>query len=115
MCIRDRFQVRNIGLAVQHLMATKFNGDAQQIREQAVSSIMKLLDLPATIRSKRTFIEFAVVLSLIPDLKRWSDAEKALLSRVILQKCQGDEGRYLRLMQKHERLRNALINLGSSR
>jgi len=110
----DQFQVRNVGLAVQHLMAAKFNGEAQQIREQAVRSIMKLLDLPATIRSNKTFIEFAVVLLLIPDLKRWSDAEKALLSRVILQKCRGDEGRYLRLMQKHARLRDALINLGSS-
>lgn len=57
--------------------------------------------------------ELALVLSLIPDLNRWSAEEKRHLARIVHAKKGAEEVRYLRLMQKHERLRKALITLGS--
>jgi hypothetical protein len=56
---------------------------------------------------------FDAVLSLLPDWKRWSDAEKKLLSRIVRAKTSAEETTYLRLMRRHERLRKAIIKLGS--
>jgi hypothetical protein len=57
--------------------------------------------------------DFAAVLSLIPDLKRWSAAEKKLLSRIVRAKMGPEETAYLKLMQRHDRLREEIIRLGS--
>jgi hypothetical protein len=57
---------------------------------------------------------FAAALSLIPDLKRWTAAEKKLLSRIVQAKTEPEETAYLKLMQRHRRLREAIIRLGSS-
>lgn len=56
---------------------------------------------------------FEAVLSLLPDLKRWSEAEKQLLSRIVRAKSGAEETTYLKLMRRHERLRHAIIELGS--
>ena len=53
------------------------------------------------------------VLSLVPEVNRWSNEEKRLLSRIVQAKTSGEEVRYLKLMQRHEKLRRAIIRLGS--
>jgi hypothetical protein len=53
------------------------------------------------------------VWELIPGLNRWSVAEKEHLSRIVQAKGSSEEVRYLKLMQKHQRLREAIIKLGS--
>ncbi len=58
-------------------------------------------------------MHFAAVLSLIPDLKRWSGDEKKLLSRIVRAKTGAEETTYLKLMQSHKRLREQIIKLGS--
>jgi hypothetical protein len=57
--------------------------------------------------------DLAAVLSLIPDLKRWTMEEKELLSRIVRAKTDPEETTYLKLMQRHDRLREAIIKLGS--
>jgi len=112
----DRFQVRNVGFAVQRQMATRFNGDAERMRE---ASIKKLADsLGVSIRSWRktesaALRDFAVLLGSVPDLGRWSTKEKQQLVQIIQSKAGRDESRYLKLMQKHARLREEVIRLGS--
>jgi hypothetical protein len=112
----DRFQVRNIGLAVARQMGAKFGGDADRFRAEAVKKLNWVLGL--SLRNWRetelpALSDFAVTLHLVEDLDRWSDKEKRDLARVIRAKAGPDEGRYLQLMQKHERLRKAMIRLGS--
>jgi hypothetical protein len=92
----DRFAVRNLGLAVNRRMAGKFAGDARRMR-RASGDGLKL------------------VISLIPDLARWPAAEKAALARILEAKTAREEVRYLTLMQKHQRLRTALLALGSNK
>ena len=62
-------------------------------------------------RQKET--HFAAVFSLIPDLKRWSAAEKQALSRIVRAKAGPEETTYLKFMQRHKRLRAEIIRLGS--
>src|SRR6267143_6843583 len=41
----DRFQIRNVGLAIQKRMAREFNGDAQKIRAHSVDFVTRSLGL----------------------------------------------------------------------
>lgn len=111
----DRFQVRNVGLAVQQRMAREFGGDAQQIRAHSVAFVERTLglrsrDWPAAELS--ALENLALVLAMIP-LDRWEIAEKQLAARIIRAKAGRDEALYLKLMQKHSPLRAEMIRLGS--
>ena len=112
----DRFEVRNVGLAVQQRMASEFSGDAQKIRADSASFIKRVLDLDPRGWSEpelRIFENFALVLALIPDIARWNASDKQLAARIILAKVGDDEALYLRLMQRHASMRAALIGFGS--
>ena len=61
----------------------------------------------------KTASDLELVLSLIPDLSRWSDEERREIGRIVQAKTASEEVTYLRLMQQHERLRSAIIQLGS--
>jgi hypothetical protein len=56
---------------------------------------------------------FAVTLSLVKDLARWNQNEKQELLKIIQAKAGKDESQYLKLMQRHARLRKAFLRLGS--
>ena len=112
----DRFQVRNIGLAVQRRMAVKFDGNAEKFRAQSSQVLARFLGVDADgqfAAGLSVFSDFAVTLSLIKGLNRWSEDEKYALLRIIRAKAASDESKYLKLMQKHVRLRKALIKLGA--
>jgi hypothetical protein len=55
----------------------------------------------------------AQVLRLIPDLAGWTAEEKIALANILRAKETASEARYLRLMQRHPRLRAAFLALGS--
>ena len=112
----DRFQVRKLGLAVQRHMAAKHDGDAEKFKSEAVKELTRALGARADAWPKAglsTLNDFAVALSLLEDLREWSAGEKLALARVIRAKAGLDESGYLKLMQKHARLRNEIIELGS--
>jgi hypothetical protein len=112
----DRFQVRNLGLAVQSRMAKEFTGDAARIRSESVKTVTRALGTRMTDWKQselRALNDLALVLTLIPDLGHWSAEEKRDVMRIVRAKASADEARYLRLMQKHRRLRQAVIKLGS--
>ncbi len=112
----DRFQVRNIGLAVQRRMAAKHGGDADSFRAGAVKELTRVLGIHTTDWREgelQALSDFAVTLSLVKGLSEWSQVEKRALVRVIRAKGSADESSYLKLMQKHARLRKAIIKLGS--
>ncbi|HKC62114.1 MAG TPA: hypothetical protein VKB86_00685, partial [Pyrinomonadaceae bacterium] len=59
------------------------------------------------------FEDLALVLALIPDLSRWTKDEKLGVVRIIRAKASADEARYVRRLQRHSRLRDEVIKLGS--
>jgi hypothetical protein len=112
----DRFQIRNIGLAVTRRMGSKFGGDARRFRAEAVKKLNGILGFSPRDRRETelpALNDFAATLDLVEDLRRWSDQEKHALVQVVRAKAGTDESSYLLLMQKHARLRSALIKLGS--
>jgi hypothetical protein len=111
----DRFQVRNVGLAVQRRMAREFDGDAQRMRAHSLDFVERVLDVRLSDfpDHKRIVCEnLALVLAMIP-MRNWKSADKQLAARIIQAKSGGDEARYLHLMQGHSALRAVLIRLGS--
>ena len=98
----DRFQIRQVGFAVQREMSQRFGGDAVRIRAEGVDNAERVLkvNLPLSSETDQSISgNFASVLLLIRDLGRWSEEEKQGLLRIIQAKAGTDEARYLRLMQ----------------
>jgi hypothetical protein len=111
----DRFSIRSVGLAVQRRMARDFGGDAAAMRRAATTQLARQFNVNAfklKAREQQAFADFAMVMSLVPDLARWSSEEKMALRAVIAAKAGVTEVRYQRLLIKHARLRKAILRLG---
>jgi hypothetical protein len=112
----DQFSTRNIGLAVQRRIARDFDGDAGAMRKAAVAQLARILNLsPQKLKAheQAAFADFATALSLVPDLDRWSSGDKDALRDVIAAKAGRTELRYQQLLVRHERLRRAILQIGS--
>lgn len=112
----DRFRIRNVGLAVQSRMASHAGGDASKFRRTSGARVARALNMKVEDLKKperRAFADLAFVLALIPDLARWTEDEKLEAARIIRAKAGADESRYLRLLQRHSRLRDEIIKIGS--
>ena len=112
----DRFQTRHIGLAVQRRMAREFHSDPLEIRERSIEFVTRALKIRCdrwTIGEQAALRSLSLVLAMIPEIESWSASEKDLATRIIRAKGSTDEAAYLKLMQKHTKLRDAIINFGS--
>ena len=112
----DRFAMRHIGFAIQRRMARDFAGDAEAMREACVDKVSRQLGLaPSRLRpnESKALSDFTLVLNLVPDLARWSKDEKSALREIIAAKAGRTEQRYQRLVLNHERLRRAILRMGS--
>ena len=112
----DSFSMRNIGLAVQKRMARDFDGGAEAMRKSAVARLGRLLGMsPQKLKAQeqQVFTDYATVLSLVPELPRWAPEQKTALRQIISAKSAKAELRYQQLLMMHERLRGAILKLGS--
>src|SRR6185295_11101296 len=73
----DRFHVRRIGLAVQRRMRGRYHGDAGEARRRATGRVARLLEIRTP--AGPAFGSFALVLDALPDLPRWTRAERLAL------------------------------------
>jgi hypothetical protein len=111
-----RFSTRNLGLAVNKKMAQDFAGNSNRIRQASTAAVARVLDVkPSRWKplEQAAFENFALVLALVPDLTRWQRSEKQAVVEIIRAKVGRSEMKYLRLMQRHPKLRAALLKLGS--
>jgi hypothetical protein len=117
----DKFSTRNIGLRVNRRMARDFDGDAVLMREHSRRGLERILFPKSsggstsswTPLEKAAFENFALVLADMRRGRAWTREEKEDLVRVIRAKAKRDEMLYLHLTQRHERLRKALLGIGS--
>lgn len=112
----DNFQIRNLGLAVGRKIAERFDGNALKMRRASVKAVEKALGIRTAKwkeAERQAFENLSLVLSLIPNLSRWTTDEKEALTSITRAKAGADEAKYLRLLQKHQKLREAIVSLGS--
>ncbi len=113
----DSFSVRNIGLAVQRRMATEFKGNpAEMCRATSAALAANLRVDPRRWNTleQSAFKDFAFVMSLVPEMRSWTRDQKQSLVQTIRAKVAADEAGYLRLLQRHNALKEALLRLGST-
>jgi hypothetical protein len=111
-----RFRIRTIGFAVQRRMARECDGDAARIREQSAATLGRALGERLEAwkgHAGQVFEDFSMVLALVSDLTSWTTKEKRALVRIIRAKVGPEESHFLRLLQRHPRLREAFRRLGS--
>jgi hypothetical protein len=111
----DGFAMRNIGFAVQRRMARDFGGDGESMRQACIARIARVLNvrpegLPAS--TQTVFADFAMVLSLVPDVPHWTTGEKYFFGELISAKSLQTEQQYVRLLRKFARLRATILRLG---
>jgi hypothetical protein len=114
----DNFRVPNIGLAVQRRLVQQFGGGERKLRQTFVHSVAHALGVKPTdlsVSEHRVFSDLALVLAMIPDLSRWSKEEKSAIKQIVRAKAGTDELRYVRLLHSHQKLRDGLRTIGSSR
>ena len=113
----DTFSTRNLGLKVNLRMAREFNGDALSMRAASVKQVARALQLDPSGWSpaeRRSLENWSLVLSLIPGLAKWTEAEKRGTADIIRSQSSRNEMEYLRRTRRHARLRAELHRLGSA-
>lgn len=114
----DTFSTRNLALRVTRRMAREFNGDSARIRQASVKEVSRALGANLSrwnSAERHAFENWSLVLALIPNLSRWSPQEKQGAVKIIRAQAAPNEMRYLRLTQRHPRLRAELLRLGAKR
>ena len=114
----DSFQLNRLGLAVARVAAREYGGETALMRERSMASVAAAAGFsPGTWKKAelRAFAEIAPLLSIIPSLSQWTQAEHQLLEKIIRSKAGGDEMHHLHLTQRHPRLRTAFLRLGSAK
>jgi hypothetical protein len=113
----DRFSTRNLGFRVNQRMGREFGGSSKRVRQASVAEVSRALAIQGSrwnMAEQRCLENWATVLALIPDLAAWPSAEKSALAQLVRAQAGTDEMHYLRLTQRHRRLRQELLRLGSS-
>jgi hypothetical protein len=112
----DTFSTRNLGLRVNRRMAREFGGESARIRRASVAEVGRALRVNLSrwnLAEREAFENWALVLAMIPDLRGWSRQERQDAVKIIRAQAGSNEMRYLRLTQKHPRLRKETLRLGS--
>ncbi|MCA1582459.1 MAG: hypothetical protein LC796_13920 [Acidobacteria bacterium] len=112
----DRFHVRGLGLAVNRRMRRESGGDAAALRKAALARVSRTLGVDISKwpePRRRGSMGLIFVLDAISGLARWTAAEKEAAAAILRAKSGREEDRYLRLLQRHGRLREAVIQMGS--
>ena len=79
----------------------------------SVSQALRLKPTDLSASGQHVFSELALVLAMLPDLSRWSKEEKSAIKQIVRAKTGTDELRYLKLLQRNQKLRDGLRAIGS--
>ncbi len=112
----DGFAIRNLALAVQKRMSVKSKADTETVRRKSIDAVSRALGMREEKWKKselNSLVGLGMVMALIPDLDQWSISEKLAATQIIRAKAGSDESQYLKLMQRHSRLRQEMIRIGT--
>ena len=113
----DTFSTRNLAVRVNRRMARQFNGDSNRILRASLAEVTRALNVSLSrwnSAERQAFENWSLVLALIPNLSRWPAKEKQDAIKIVRAQAGLNEMDYLRLTQRHPRLRKELLRLGSS-
>lgn len=113
----EELLVSSIAFALTHRIAEKYNGDGRKAESDSMRSMKRVLGLDNlkswTASEKLQFRRWSPILASIPDFSTWRTTERKRLLRIIRSKAAIREKNYVEFLQKHRRLRNALMDLAA--
>jgi hypothetical protein len=110
-----RLRARNLAALVTRDVARRHGGDREAAIREAERHVMQALRVRRLSSwsgpERQAFRQWALVLTLVPDLQRWPVASRAQLVRMIRAKGGRGEGPYVRGLLSLARLHRALETL----
>jgi hypothetical protein len=111
-------ELPNVGLRVTDMLARRFGSDRERAEAVLVLEARDLLGLKSlsgwSPGERIAFRRWAPLVTILPGVARWSAAEKSALSSVVRAKGGRRESDFVRLFDRHRRLRRAVAALAKS-
>jgi hypothetical protein len=108
----------NLGYAVSYYIRDRFNGNRRAAEDGSVKKLVKILSIRSlsqwTANEQTALRRLAPLVCCIPDLARWSPADRRLLAQVIRAKGSIRERDYAALTLEHHRFQRAVWKLANS-
>lgn len=106
-----------VGLAATDVRARRFGGDRRRALERCAATVARRLGAAGwmrwPVRQREAFAELAVLVAMIPDLPRWSAAERRALLKLMRAKGGPRETAYVRAVQMRGRFLQALRDISA--
>jgi hypothetical protein len=110
-----RIRARDLAALVTRDVARRHGGDRDTATREAMVQVGRALGVGRlagwTEAERRAFRQWALVVTLVPDVDRWPAGSRARLVRLIRAKGGRGEGPYVRQLLAHARLRRSLERL----
>jgi len=111
-------ELPNVGLAVTDMLARRFGSDRERAEAVLVLEARNLLGLRSLSAwsggERLAFRRWAPLVTILPGIARWSTAEKRALAAVVRAKGGRRESDFVRLFDRHRKLRQAVAALAKS-
>ena len=111
-------ELPNVGLAVTDMLARRFGSDRERAEAVLVLEARDLLGLGSlsgwSEGERLAFRRWAPLVTILPGVARWSPAEKRALAAVVRAKGGRRESDFVRLFDRHRKLRRAVAALAKS-
>ena len=111
-------ELPNVGLAVTDMLARRFGSDREEAEAVLILEARDLLGLRSlsgwSEGERLAFRRWAPLVTILPHLARWSRAERRALAEVVRAKGGRRESDFVRLFDRHRKLRKAISALAKS-
>jgi len=111
-------ELPNVGLAVTDMLARRFGSDREGAEAVLILEARDLLGLRSlsgwSEGERLAFRRWAPLVTILPHLARWSRAERRALAGVVRAKGGRRESDFVRLFDRHRKLRRAIAALTKS-
>ncbi len=111
-------ELPNVGLQVTDMLARRFGSDRERAEAALILEARDLLRLGSlsgwSEGERLAFRRWAPLVAILPGVARWSKAEKRALAEVVRAKGGRRESDFVRLFDRHRKLRRAVAALARS-
>jgi hypothetical protein len=116
--VLGRLPLGEIGLGIVRAVAGRFGSDREAAVRTASAEAARMLGLDhrrkLSAGEKLWWDRWSLLVAALPGLERWSAGERRALARVILAKGGRREADFVRLFDRHRKLRRAILKLAET-
>jgi hypothetical protein len=114
--VLGRLELPNVGLHVMRFLGTEYGAERERAATDCAARAAALLGVSSarwSAEERRAFERWAPLVLVLPEIERWSAAERAALAEVARAKGGRRESDFVRRFDEHARLRRAIAALAA--